>query len=76
MIREFEVSGFKSFVTEWAVADAYHGLDIEVSSPRYSQVGICAGVDESGRLLLDTAEGRKVLSGGEVMPSVRPVGPL
>ena len=74
MIREFEVSGFKSFVTEWAVADAYHGLDIEVSSPRYSQVGICAGVDESGRLLLDTAEGRKVVYGGEVMPSVRPLG--
>ena len=74
MIREFEISGFNSFVTEWAVADAYRGLEIEVSSPRYSQVGVCAGVDQSGRLLLDTTEGRKVVSGGEVMPSVRPVG--
>ena len=76
MIREFEVSGFKPFMSEWAVADAYHGLDIEVISPRYSQIGVCAGVDQSGRLLLDTLEGRKVVSGGEVMPSVRPVGAL
>jgi BirA family biotin operon repressor/biotin-[acetyl-CoA-carboxylase] ligase len=76
MIREFEVSGFKPFMSEWAVSDAYQGLDIEVCSPRCSQVGVCAGVDQSGRLLLDTTEGRKVVSGGEVMPSVRLVGAL
>jgi BirA family biotin operon repressor/biotin-[acetyl-CoA-carboxylase] ligase len=76
MIREFEVSGFKPFMSEWAVADAYHGLDIEVISPLYSQIGVCAGVDQSGRLLLDTMEGRKVVSSGEVTPSVRPVSAL
>lgn len=72
IIREFELSGFSSLVGEWMSADAYLGRGIEVRSAHNAQLGLCAGVDGCGRLLLDTAEGRKTISGGEVMPSVRP----
>jgi BirA family transcriptional regulator, biotin operon repressor / biotin---[acetyl-CoA-carboxylase] ligase len=74
MIREFETSGFSALVGEWMSADAYLGRGIEVGSAHTAQFGLCAGVDDSGRLLLDTTEGRKRISGGEVMPSVRPTG--
>lgn len=74
MIRDFEASGFKPFVSEWLASDAYLGRNIEVRSAQHVQVGICAGVDESGRLLLESDGGCKAISGGEVMPSVRAVG--
>jgi len=72
IIREFERSGFSSLVGEWMGADVYLGRGIEVRSAHTAQFGLCAGVDDAGRLLLDTTEGRKTISGGEVMPSVRP----
>lgn len=74
IIREFELSGFRTLVSEWMEADAFLGRPIEVSSAHHVQLGIGAGVDDSGRLLLDTTDGRKTISGGEVMPSVRQAG--
>ncbi|MDO9476258.1 MAG: bifunctional biotin--[acetyl-CoA-carboxylase] ligase/biotin operon repressor BirA [Pseudohongiella sp.] len=74
MIKDFEQLGFKPFVSEWMASDAYLGRQIEVRSAQHVQIGVCAGVDDSGRLLLQSGDGCKPISGGEVMPSVRPVG--
>ncbi|TFH70234.1 bifunctional biotin--[acetyl-CoA-carboxylase] ligase/biotin operon repressor BirA [Gammaproteobacteria bacterium LSUCC0112] len=74
MIRQFEISGFKPFVGEWMASDAFLGRNIEVRSALHVQAGVCAGVDETGRLLLESGDGCIAISGGEVMPSVRAVG--
>jgi BirA family biotin operon repressor/biotin-[acetyl-CoA-carboxylase] ligase len=72
IIREFELSGFGPLAGEWMSSDAYLGRGVEVRNAHHAMLGLCAGVDNAGRLLLDTTEGRKTISGGEVMPSVRP----
>lgn len=72
IIREFELSGFGPLVGEWMSSDAYLGRGVEVRNADHVLFGLCAGVDNTGRLLLDTNEGCKKISGGEVMPSVRP----
>lgn len=72
-ISRFQLEGFVPFQDEWQQADVYFGKAVEVSSGANLQLGISAGVDEGGRLLLKTSEGVQRIAGGEVMPSLRPV---
>ncbi len=64
-LTEFEQSGFSAFCARWNRRHAYQGREVEiVDGGRVLQRGVAAGVDVSGRLLLDTAQGRvEVLSG-------------
>lgn len=72
-IRVFELQGFKPFKSEWLASDVYRGQVVEVHSGQHVQSGVCAGVDDMGRLLLETSDGVVRIAGGEVMPSLRPV---
>jgi BirA family transcriptional regulator, biotin operon repressor / biotin---[acetyl-CoA-carboxylase] ligase len=73
-VRQFEHAGFAAFREEWMRTDCYLGCDVEISAGNNRTTGKVAGVDEAGRLLLDTTDGRQVISGGELLPSLRPVG--
>lgn len=73
-LTEFQQHGFAPFRDQWMRLDAYAGLPVEIKAGNNSRVGVAAGVDLSGCLLLDTNEGRVTISGGEMLPSVRPLG--
>lgn len=72
-LTEFERHGFAPFREQWMQLDAYAGQPVEIRAGNHSRVGIAAGVDMSGCLLLDTEGGREVISGGEMLPSLRPL---
>ncbi|ALO47105.1 biotin--[acetyl-CoA-carboxylase] ligase [Pseudohongiella spirulinae] len=68
----FEAQGFEPFREEWMGADLYVGNKVEIHAGSQVKVGDHAGVDLSGRLLLDTELGRVLVAGGEMMPGLRP----
>lgn len=70
-ITLFEKEGFKPFRKEWLQADSYLGEDVEIRSGQSVLPGVCRGVDDNGRLLLETADGIQTIAGGELMPSLR-----
>ena len=63
--------GFVPWRDEWNALDAYAGQEVAVRDGERELVGIDAGVDDTGRLLLDTASGRIACCVGDV--SLRPV---
>jgi len=70
-LHQFERDGFAGFRQEWLDADHYLGRQVEIIAANGRTVGKEAGVDASGRLQLDTPSGRLLISGGEMMPSLR-----
>lgn len=72
-LSEFQQHGFAPFREQWMQLDAYAGQQVEIRAGNHSRVGIAAGVDQSGCLLLDTGQGQVTISGGEMLPSLRPV---
>lgn len=69
----FSEQGFKPFRQEWIALDRYHGADVEIRAGRQVMTGRAVGVDELGRLLLESDQGRVTITGGELMPSLRPL---
>ena len=67
----FESQGFAPFRSEWMEADSYLGESVELHNGPNAVQGRCVGVDESGRLLLETVDGVRQMAGGELMPSLR-----
>lgn len=65
-MQVFRVTGFSSFVNAWQSRDAWQGLPVRVQAGSVSWSGVARGVDGSGALKLDTAEGELLLNGGEV----------
>ncbi len=63
--------GFAAWRDEWNALDAYAGQEVAVRDGERELVGIDAGVDDTGRLLLDTASGRIACCVGDV--SLRPL---
>jgi len=76
VLQRFDDYGFQPFKEEWMGADCYRGEQVEVRSGQSVLPGICVGVDDSGRLLLETADGIQAVAGGELMPSLRLAGDL
>lgn len=72
-LEQFERAGFSQFRDEWMGSDAYLGQLVEIKSGANVIVGVSAGVDPAGRLLLDTDSGCITVAGGELLPSLRPV---
>ncbi len=64
----FERSGFAPLQPAFNARDALHNLPVTLSDGRK---GVARGVDASGALLVDTAQGQEAISSSEV--SVRPV---
>jgi BirA family biotin operon repressor/biotin-[acetyl-CoA-carboxylase] ligase len=63
----FERDGFKPFAARWNDLHAYAGQAVIImDGGRVLHEGVAAGVDDSGRLLLDSAGGRIAVVAGDV----------
>jgi BirA family biotin operon repressor/biotin-[acetyl-CoA-carboxylase] ligase len=63
----FEQQGFTAFMARWNRLHAYAGQAVVIlDRGRILHEGIAAGVDQSGRLLLDSAAGRIAVMAGDV----------
>jgi BirA family biotin operon repressor/biotin-[acetyl-CoA-carboxylase] ligase len=67
-IHDFAQNGFAPLQAAFNGRDALAGLDVALSS---GTVGVAQGVDHTGALTVQTADGLKRVTGAEV--SVRPV---
>ncbi|WP_409524603.1 bifunctional biotin--[acetyl-CoA-carboxylase] ligase/biotin operon repressor BirA [Nitrincola sp. MINF-07-Sa-05] len=72
MLNSFEQQGFAALQERWAEADAFYGRPVQIQSPSTTLSGICRGVNESGALLLETAQGIETVHGGEVSLRLQP----
>lgn len=67
VLQQFEQSGFAAFVDEWQSMHAYQNKPVRLLLGGGQEVqGWVRGVDESGALRLETAEGIQHYHGGEV----------
>lgn len=67
VLAEFDDTGFAPFCERWNTLHAWHGQHVTImDGGQVLQQGRAAGVDHSGRLLLDTAEGRAEVLSGDV----------
>ena len=72
-LREFSERGFGAFSARWNLLHAYQGQQVVIlDRGEVLHEGLAAGVDDSGRLLLDGAAGRIAVLAGDV--SLRPRG--
>lgn len=68
----FEKEGFAAFSAEWNACDAYANAAVNiVDQGNIVQYGIARGVDDSGCLQLDTAQGRIAIAAGDVSLRIR-----
>jgi len=76
VLMRFETEGFAAFIADWNRLHAHAGKTVSmVDGNRVLSDGIAAGVDELGRLLLDTAAGRMAITSGDVsLRTVRTIG--
>ncbi|MCC2971301.1 biotin--[acetyl-CoA-carboxylase] ligase [Massilia sp. IC2-476] len=66
-LRLFARQGFGAFSARWNLRHAWQGQPVVIlDNGQVLQEGLAAGVDDSGRLLLDTAEGRSTVLAGDV----------
>jgi BirA family biotin operon repressor/biotin-[acetyl-CoA-carboxylase] ligase len=73
VLAEFDDTGFAPFAERWNALHAWHGKEVVLlDNGAVLQQGRAAGVDDIGRLLLDTAAGRVEILSGDV--SLRLIG--
>jgi len=66
-LREFERAGFAAFAARWNLRHAWQGETVVIlDAGKVLHEGTAAGVDDTGRLLLDTSEGRITVLAGDV----------
>ena len=71
-LREFAARGFAAFSARWNLRHAWQGETVVLlDAGKVVQEGLAAGVDDSGRLLLDTPEGRVPVLAGDVSLRVK-----
>jgi BirA family biotin operon repressor/biotin-[acetyl-CoA-carboxylase] ligase len=71
-LREFEGAGFGAFAARWNLRHAWQGQTVAVlDGGAVLHEGSAAGVDDAGRLLLDTPEGRIAVLAGDVSLRVK-----
>jgi BirA family biotin operon repressor/biotin-[acetyl-CoA-carboxylase] ligase len=69
---EFERAGFGAFRARWDKLHAYRGQRVSIiDQGAVLQQGVAVGVDDSGRLLLDTDGGRVAVLAGDVSLRLR-----
>jgi len=73
-LSEFEGAGFGAFAARWNLRHAWQGETVSVlDGGAVLHEGTAAGVDDAGRLLLDTADGRIAVLAGDVSLRVKGV---
>ena len=71
-LPRFEKEGFAAFASAWNAYDAYAGETVNiVDQGVVVQHGIARGVDHSGCLQLETAQGRIAIAAGDVSLRIR-----
>ena len=66
-MEQFEAAGFAPFCARWDGLHAWRGQPVAIfDAGAVVQQGVAVGVDDSGRLLLDTAGGRVAVLAGDV----------
>ncbi|WP_020656361.1 biotin--[acetyl-CoA-carboxylase] ligase [Massilia niastensis] len=71
-LREFALHGFGAFSARWNMRHAWQGETVTVlDGGKVVHEGLAAGVDDAGRLLLDTLEGRIAVLAGDVSLRVK-----
>lgn len=70
-VIEFERHGFECFREQWESLDAYRGQLVRLGLGADWVEGRVIGVSNKGALQLETAHGVKLVTGGELAPSVR-----
>ena len=71
-LRLFARQGFGAFSTRWNLRHAWQGQTVVLlDNGKLLQEGLAAGVDDAGRLLLDTADGRTTVLAGDVSLRVK-----
>ncbi len=72
VLAEFDDTGFAPFCERWNALHAWQGREVMIlDRDRIVQQGRAAGVDASGRLLLDTDAGRVAVLSGDVSLRLR-----
>jgi BirA family biotin operon repressor/biotin-[acetyl-CoA-carboxylase] ligase len=66
VFQEFSVGGFSVHKDEWCGYDVFAGRAVKVQLGETYIEGVVTGLERSGGLILMTAEGERVFSGGEV----------
>ncbi len=67
VLAEFDDTGFAPFRERWNALQGWRGQAVNIlDGGAVVQQGLAAGVDESGRLLLDTPAGRVAVLSGDV----------
>jgi BirA family biotin operon repressor/biotin-[acetyl-CoA-carboxylase] ligase len=67
VLAEFDDTGFAPFCERWNALHAWHGRPVNILDQGNVLLhGLAAGVDEAGRLLLDTPAGRQRVLSGDV----------
>jgi len=56
-IKQFELAGLGIFMEQWGSYDYLHGKIITISSDNNTEEGICQGIDQQGRLVLQLNKG-------------------
>jgi BirA family biotin operon repressor/biotin-[acetyl-CoA-carboxylase] ligase len=65
-VAEFEAEGLHPFMEEWQHYDIVSGRQVDVHLPGEVISGKACGIDAGGALLVDTANGRRRFTSGEV----------
>jgi BirA family biotin operon repressor/biotin-[acetyl-CoA-carboxylase] ligase len=69
----FEQGGFADWVAEWAGFDRVAGRRVSLNLPNATVAGVARGVDATGALLLESADGRiQPYHGGEISLRLEP----
>jgi BirA family biotin operon repressor/biotin-[acetyl-CoA-carboxylase] ligase len=67
VMRKFAAFGFATFAQHWARYDWLHKREVIVDQSDKQILGVAAGVDQDGALLVDTDDGRTRIVSGSVM---------
>ena len=70
-LEQFMESGFACFRAQWQQLDMYYEKEVEVLTGNDKTTGTVKGVSNNGALVLQTKSGDKMITGGEVAPSIR-----
>ena len=71
-LREFDRAGFGAFAARWNLRHAWQGETVTIlDRGAVLHEGAAAGVDDAGRLLLDTVDGRIAIMAGDVSLRVK-----
>lgn len=65
-LQTFAEQGFAPFAAAWSARDEFRGQPVQITGVNVLQIGIAAGVDDHGALLLQTENGLRAIVAGEV----------